>query len=84
MEETNRGNNLNGEREAIFAQIFDGLDQLLEATSHLKAASKHRSGYVPIYALWEAKEDAYKEVSNLISMIARKERRYETDWDWKE
>lgn len=66
-------------------EAIDGVEQALEYLAHLKKTTQCRPEYVPIYALWQAKEDAYKEVLNLLSMLAGKDRPYpNTPWDWKE
>lgn len=76
---------LKKEKEQIFAEIFDGLDQLLEATSYLKASNKYKTNFVPAVMMWEAKEDAYKEVKNLLAMVAKRTQPHpETEWGWKE
>jgi len=68
-----------------FKEAMDGLDQLLEAASYLKASTKFKTNYVPATMMWEMKEEAYREVKNLLSMIAKKERPHpETSWSWRE
>jgi len=67
-----------------YEDAMDGIEQLLEATSHLKASSKYKPSFVPISAIWEAKEDAYKEMGNLLALIAEREQPYKTEWSWRE
>ncbi len=67
-----------------FTEAINGIEQGLEAIEHLKASTKYKTNFVPAYAMWEAKEDAYKEMANLLAMIAKREKPYTTEWSWKE
>jgi len=68
-----------------FAEAMDGLEQLKEVASHLKATNRYKTNYVPVYMMWEIKEEAYKEVANLLSMIAKRTQPHpETTWKWRE
>lgn len=68
-----------------FQEAMDGLDQLLEVAGQLKVANKYKTNYIPATMMWEVKEEAYKEVKNLLAMIAKRERPHpETAWDWRE
>lgn len=68
-----------------YEDAVDGLEQLLEATAHLKAANKYKTNFVPAAAMWGAKEDAYQEVANLLALIAGHPQPYpEANWKWRE
>jgi len=65
-------------------EAMDGLEQLIELASHLEATNKYKTNFVPASMMWGAKAEAYKEVANLLCMIARREQPYETEWSWRE
>jgi len=68
-----------------FQEAMDGLEQLLEVAGQLKVANKYKTNYVPAAMMWEAKEEAYREVANLLAMIAKRIQPYpETTWTWRE